>query len=296
VLALAVSLVNHNYMAVEEQLDFLAVHESFAATEHGQALAENVRYAHFQPDEISNERWVELLGPDVNNLTHLQDTYRLSCRFIEHTARLQPGFLDEHEAAVIKATAISHDWSEAIPHIGDINYTLKTEEDEAEEEQAFVDNLAEFFDAGSFPAEMNKLVREALQTVIFDKNSRLGGAFNAIERIGYLRTALRANEHVVEESATDCHEALRWLVADVLANHHTSHLIAASSRWHAVHHFLDFQREAISRAFDMSEPGIFDASIADPRHITERQTSLKDARGIWNYWVGVELELVPPEQ
>lgn len=252
-------------------------------------LAGNIRYGHFKPGDVDNERWVELLGPDVNNLTHLVDTYGLSCRFIEHTDRLQPGLLGGHEKALIKAGAISHDWAEAIPHIGDKNYTLKTAEDEAEEEQAFADNLAEFFDAGSFPPELGSLIREAAQTIIFDSGSRLGGAFNAIERIGYLRTAMRANEHVIEGSAPDCHEALRWLVADVLANHHASHLIAASSRWRATHHFLDFQREAITRAFDMSEPDIFDANIADPRHVSERHSSLADARGIWEYWTGVEL-------
>ena len=288
-LAFVVGLVNHNYMSVEGQPDFLAIHESFSATVHGEALASNVRYGHFKPDNVDNERWVELLGPDVNNLTHLPDTYRLSCRFIEHTEHLQPGLLDDHEKALIKAGAISHDWAESIPHIGDTNYTLKTEEDEAEEEQAFADNLAGFFDADSFPPELGGLIREAAQTIIFDSGSRLGGAFNAIERIGYLRTALRANEHVVDDSAPDCHEALRWLVADVLANHHASHLIAASSRWRATHHFLDFQREAIGRAFEMSEPDIFDANIADTQHVSERRSSLKDARGIWNYWAGLEL-------
>jgi hypothetical protein len=276
-------------MSVEEQHDFVAVHESFAATEHGQALAGNVRYGHFKPDAISNERWTELLGPDVNNLTHLTDTYQLACRFIEHTFRIQPGYLSSRESAVIKATAISHDWAEAIPHIGDTNYTLKTEEDEAEEEKAFAENLAEFFDADSFPKDMGDLILEATQKVIFDKTSRLGSVFNAIERMGYMRTALRANEHVLGGSAPDCHESLRWLVADVLANHHASHLIAASSRWHAIHHFLDFQREAIGQAFESSDPAIFDENVTDDRHVTERRTSLQDARGIWSYWADIEL-------
>ncbi len=58
--------------------DFLDIHLSFAETIHGQKLAENVRYERYKPDDVTNQRWVELLGADVNNLTHLTLTYGLT--------------------------------------------------------------------------------------------------------------------------------------------------------------------------------------------------------------------------
>jgi hypothetical protein len=85
-------------------IEFLGIHQSFAATELGAKLAANVRYAIYKPTEVTNERWEALLGADVNNLAHLSLTYGLAKSMVENLRQFQPGFLDPHEEIVLQMT------------------------------------------------------------------------------------------------------------------------------------------------------------------------------------------------
>jgi hypothetical protein len=240
-----------NYMNTESAapaIDYLGIHDSFAETEHGITLAACVRWNKYKPVEISNQRWVELLGPDANNLDHLVDTYNLTSDFIARTDCLQPGLLAPRDKAVLKISAITHDWGESIKP--DINYFDKTDADEIEEQQIFFDNLANFYTGGD--TDVQELITEALETVIFDRESRLGGMFNVIERIGYMRTGLRAAEHVREATAPDCADHLRWLAACVLSSDHATHLIRNSRQLQAAQHFLVLREVDITDAFEAS--------------------------------------------
>ncbi|HVI60907.1 MAG TPA: hypothetical protein VM535_01980 [Candidatus Saccharimonadales bacterium] len=263
---------------IAEEYDYLSIHASFAATEYGRALSESVRYDKYRPSHVTHERWQELLGPDVNNLNHLVDTYHLSSDFIGHTDRLQPGLLSPRDKAVIKVGAVIHDWGESI--LPDINYFEKTEADEAAEIQVFNDNLANFYPAAD--PEVQDLIAEATTEVIFDRESRLGGIFNVIERIGYLRTGLKANQHAREGTAADCEDYLRWLGASVMSSDHITHLIEKGDELSAAHHFLDSRETEITQGFEDADPAIFAAFRPD--EAPERVLGLEASHFVWETW------------
>lgn len=279
-LALPRKSATMKYMSVEatHAIDYLGIHEAFAESEYGVTLAANVRYAKYKPAEMANERWEELLGPDVNNLAHLADTYHLAADFVSRTDRLQPGLLSQRDKAALKISAIIHDWGESI--IPDINYFEKTDADEAAERQVFADNLPNFYTGGDGATQ--ELIAEAAETIIFDRESRLGNIFNVIERIGYLRTGLRAAEHVREGSAPDCHSHLRWLAASVMSSDHTTCLVRQSDLL-AAQYFLALRQVSISEAFDASQdPAIF--TSLEPEQAAVRGQGLHEARVVWGAW------------
>lgn len=259
-------------------IDYLGIHEAFAESEYGVILAANVRYGKYKPAGVTNERWEELLGPDANNLDHLVDTYRLTDEFVSRTGRLQPGLLSRHDKAALKISALIHDWGESI--IPDINYFEKTEADEVAEQQAFAENLPNFYTGDDEATQ--ELIAEATETIIFDRESRLGNIFNIIERIGYLRTGLRAAEHVRESSAPDCHDHLRWLAASVMSSDHTTRLIRQRNLL-AAQHFLILRQVDISETFEASQdPTIFTSLESEQAAI--RGQGLREAHAIWDAW------------
>ncbi len=284
-LAFALSLVNHSYMSVEEQPDYLAIHDSFAATEHGQVLGNNVRYSIYKPDDVSNQRWIELLGPDADNLRHLVSTYHLTEEFIERTEELQPGELSPRDKAILKIGAITHDEAESVPEIGDINYSHKTADHETAEQAAFREYLPRFHPDAS--PEVAELILEAADEVIFNRESRLGRIFNAVERIGYLRVAMRASGHLHEGSAPECADGLTWLVTDTISNHHTTHLIAAGRRFPATHRFLEIHQPELERMFDVGYVGrLTSFAKFDPDRATVKEAHFDSACNVWDSWGG----------
>lgn len=192
---------------------------------------------------MSNGRWEELLGADVNNLNHLPLTYGLSKSMVRNLRNLQPGLLNPREEEILQIAALIHDWAEAI--IGDINYNDKTLEDEAEEMMHLAAILDQYYgeDVGDLRIKMLDDM-----AVVKDPNSKLGRIFNTIERVGYVRTALRASEHVHSGTAVECENALRWLAVDVLGNHPPV-LIERSKQYAPVGLYLRNQAAVINRAF-----------------------------------------------
>lgn len=243
------------------------IHEDFEKTEFGKVLAGRVRYERYKPASVTNERWVELLGADVNNLTHLTLTYGLTQDFIRTTERLQPGYLAEEDEQTLQVAALIHDWAESI--VGDISYGDKTPADEVEEQLIFEAHVVEFYGGGAMD-----LIDRARKEIVFDHagESKLGGAFNAIERVGYLRTALRASDHVIAHDAPDCEHGLRWIVADVLSQQPTPLQNHAESL-KAVKQYLLREQERISIAYELvaNDYSVFDNYPSEQRDIKRRQ-------------------------
>lgn len=188
------------------------IHRSFSETTFGDKLSQNVRYDKYRPKHISKETWTELLGADVNNLTHMPLTYGIARAFIHQAREHQPELLDESEEKLLLVAAISHDWAESITT--DISYSDKTSLDNDEEQTIFEQNVAQFYQGEDF-----ELVDQARCEIVFDHESKLGELLNAVERIGYLRTALRAND-ILKSGVTDpeLKHGLEWLIFDVLSN------------------------------------------------------------------------------
>ncbi|HSW91446.1 MAG TPA: hypothetical protein VLG09_02275 [Candidatus Saccharimonadales bacterium] len=257
----------------------MEIHEEFEKTDFGKALASRVRYERYKPAEVTNERWVELLGADVNNLTHLTLTYGLTRNFIHLTDQLQPGYFPEDEEKILQIAALIHDWAESI--VGDVSYGDKTALDEKEEQQAFESHVAEFY-----TGDATDLIDRARKEVVFDHagESKLGSAFNAIERVGYLRTALRASSHVIARDAPDCEPGLCWIVADVLSQQPTPLQHHAESL-EAVRQYLLAQHERISTAYELID---HDDSVFDNYPVEQRaakRIQFEDSYAKWSEWL-----------
>ncbi len=167
-----------------EELKFDQIYRDFSETEYGETLAGNIRYGRYKPESVTNEEWELLLGPDVNNLKHLHLTYELTRQFVRDLKET----LTDQEKEDLLLTAIVHDWAEAI--VGDHTYDLKTADIETQE-------LVEIkkMTAGMYGEDNESLVQRihiVTDTILKDTDSKLGKMFNAVERVGYLRTALRA--------------------------------------------------------------------------------------------------------
>lgn len=230
-------------MNPEHGPNLMDIHRAFAETEHGQALAAQVRYDRYKPAGVSNERWVELLGADVNNLTHMPLTYGLTQDMIRQLDMHQPDILSSEEAETLKVAALIHDWAEAI--VGDITYSDKTLADEEVEKAELEKMLVQL--AGKEATNLNALMLSAANEVVFSPDSKLGFVFNTVERVGYMRTAIRASRHVLAGTAPDCDEGLRWLVVDVLGNHIPA-LIERCEILLPVNRYLESQADVIQSA------------------------------------------------
>jgi 5'-deoxynucleotidase YfbR-like HD superfamily hydrolase len=147
-------------------------------------LTSEVRYERFMDGE-TKEQWVHLLGPDVLFATHPLVAREIVDEYLSHDTTLS-----EQERTDLQITALIHDWGELKINgdgIGDVSYSHKTAAHEREETRMFyrVTDAVE-----------NEFVRDYFrtlyETIVLDRTTQLGAIFNATERIGYLRTALRA--------------------------------------------------------------------------------------------------------
>ncbi len=105
--------------------------------------------------------------------------------------------------------------------------------------------------------------------------------FNAIERVGYLRTALRATSHIYEADAQDCDAGLRWLVCDVICNS-MSTLIKYSADHPPVKQFLNNQIDEINSAIRVVRNETFKYYDEDIRD-TKKQ-AFNNATTSWDEW------------
>jgi hypothetical protein len=246
----------------------MEIHEKFEQTDFGKTLAGRVRYDRYRPTGVSNERWVELLGADVNNLTHLTLTYGLAQDFIRTAQTLQPDLLTSEDEQLLQVAALIHDWAESI--VGDISFGDKTANDEIEEQEVFEANLASFYDGDI------TLINKARTEIVFDHTgkNKLGQVFNAIERVGYLRTALRAGDHIIQGDAMDCDDGLHWLVADVLSQQPKA-LTAYAETLQPVGQFLANQHDKISLMFEIiaRSDDVFDNYPVEQREAKRLQFS-----------------------
>lgn len=152
-------------------------------TEYGQTLQDNIRFGSFKPQWLENWAWTEMLGPDVNNLEHMEHTAVLTGWYLLEAERLGYPFSDEDEA-ILMTTAYTHDFAEAID--GDISDPLKKHDDEAyDKERASFEAVAS--SVTDNPEELTTLVMSVTQG-----RHRLSRDFRAIEIIGYIETARQA--------------------------------------------------------------------------------------------------------
>lgn len=257
--------------------DVIGLHNVFAQTEYGAILAENVRYERYKPTDVSNRQWVDLLGQDVNNLEHMRLTAGLVYDFMRSMDQLAPGRLDDDDRLLLPVGAVSHDWGEAI--VTDITYSHKTPEDEQREKEAFLEIVTGSMEGVSG----SELVVRAAHEVVFDqKRTRRGRMFNAVERVGYMRTALRAHVEVEGVTSPDLVNGLRWIAADVLGNQ-PMHLIEVAEEFPPVCQYLVRQQETISMAFDAVDDAVF--ANYDSTEEEAKRLAVAQSFALWHSWL-----------
>lgn len=259
-----------------QEFSHVELYEAFALTSYGQTLAGNVRYHNFQPEHVSNEEWVELLGEDVDNLRHLSLTMRQTEEFVEtcnHWSVTRPGQVDTlalfepEEARLLLITAAMHDWGEAIK--GDVTFHDKQEQDEIEEAEAFRLIVSQLLPEDKYPGFNTETATHVLE-ILDPKNregNKLGQAFNAIERVGYMKTALRAYELSFEEKLDPVVRAhMAVLTRDVFANQ-VETLVEYAKVYPAVDLFLKEEARRISEAFGILSPVMKLRGVTNPAEV-----------------------------
>lgn len=155
------------------------LYRTFERSKYGKQLEAGTRFGTFQPPEISNTQWCEVLGDDVNNLRHMYHTTRLAERFCSGLD------MSTHDTNRMLTVAATHDWGEAM--IGDIPLPDKTADDESAERIAYA-KIAR--DLVGNPESLH--LTSTVWDVLSHEDEEMGDKFKAVEYVGYCTTALRA--------------------------------------------------------------------------------------------------------
>lgn len=231
--------------------DLHDLHNNFADTPEGQNLAGRIRYGPYKPDHVSSKEWVGLLGADVDNLEHGPSTLVMADAFLRHSPQDQ---FNSQDQDVLRLAAMIHDWGEGIPGHEDIITRYKTAADYQAEHDAMLDFLDRQF--GEMDPELVDELKYVYTNVVSDRESRLGRAFNAIERMGHIRTATRAWGMSRKVEDPHLQNAFRWMSVDV-ASFHVSKLLEYREEFDAVEEFLGEKQREIESIFDRAVPSIF---------------------------------------
>jgi hypothetical protein len=235
---------------------FTNIFLKLSKTKYGNTLKSNIRFSEFKPKNISNEKWIELLGKDVSNLYHLYVSLIITKEFITNCKDpiengnetvLPEALFSDQEQKYLLFTSVTHDWAEAI--IGDIPLTSKKESDEDKEMTILGELYHQILGKGEKSEELEHLAFE-VKTILTDRSTKLGKAFNAIERIGYLKTAMRSwyvSKRIDDETAKKRTERLAVRVVTI---HHPK-LFEYATLYPAVLNYLQYRRRPLADIFDI---------------------------------------------
>ncbi len=290
-------LVPNHFIADGNRVTFRDIHRTFSNTELGQALAKKTRYDRYKPEEdkpeeVKNKEWMRLLGADVNNLEHMHLTHNLTRLFIHYNENPLASWtkpipadaqFNQRESEDLLLTAIVHDWGEAVT--GDKMFDLKKDSDEVEELEIMHEISQDLYGGGE-NTELLGRIRTVLTDVLPNRSSKLGKAFNAIERIGYLRTGLRAWDlsHTQNEEKQELTTGLQWLTNNVLLNQIPA-LVEYAQLYPAVHAYLTQNSDRISSAFNDLPDSVFDKYKDE---INEKRSSFEQAQKSWQNFIAAQ--------
>lgn len=277
---------------VTEEVPFSHLHASYAESRHGRYLAQAVRYDRYKPRHISNAEWVRRLGADVNNLDHMLLTDQLTVGFLRscRLARSEDeqvnnlAVFTSHEEQLLRLAAIYHDWAEGIKGHYDKSFDQKTEKDEQRELVALA-RIVRIHAANvtTDTKDENLLVREmgeVRRTILGDKTTKLGQAFNAIERLGYLRTGIRAWTEKGKTDDCSLQEGFTWLTGNVLGNQIVP-LLHYAETYPPIREYLTMNRKIITNVFHCEPSELFKHCETTDERIKQQQR-FDQARDAWN--------------
>jgi hypothetical protein len=273
------------------------LHSVFSKTEYGQNLAENVRFEKYKCSETTNEQSISLLGSDVNNLQHMPLTVGLTRDMIgqlnyrnplsDFDPQTNPNDVrsievSEPEAQLLCLAAMIHDWGESI--WGDTTYDQVSANRAIEEE-----TVSEIIRVLPLADDQEFLMQlAAAKDIAFNDSTKLGRIFNTVERVGYLRTALRATEHAQNDSLPHNSEGLVWLTENVIGNQLTE-LITRATEYPPVFSYLTVMNGAIRSAINLvkQHPQVF-GYYSSPQEQAKKQLQFDDAELSFKRWLNTE--------
>ena len=199
------------------------------------------RYERFMVKE-SLTRWQYLLGPDVIGFTHPRVTADITERFItyneSHGVRLPV-----NDKSALRTAPWIHDLGELIldsQSVGDVSYEQKTDAHELQENRVFSLALQRIPDGPE-----KDFMRWVYTNIAMNKDTPLGRMFNAVERVGYLETGVRAHTGI------DGQRISNWpgMVGNILSNQ-TEMLLTYMSEYPYVNAIVSKYQYAISEMFN----------------------------------------------
>lgn len=302
----------------------LCMYMVFANTAWGKKLETRPRYAGMVPASWSVEQWERLLGPDANNLHHMYQSIINAAHFVanENRAAIERGQTQifTFEDAIILCTAGAiHDQAETI--LGDIAYGLKSLAMRKEEEKLLVihemdfaphlitDNSQSEQPLDGISLKRANLYRRAREVAFGDVTELLPGAFEAIEKVGFLNNYVRAlklytglddrcmsNEQLRLElglhDSMDCQSAviaLRRVIIEFLGSGVLEGLIRLAKRFESLNETLREHAETISSGMNSMSDDDFLWYTSDERITAvkrqdepqRRKNKLVDQRDKW---------------
>lgn len=225
---------------------------AFSDSSYGEALSGSPRWSMHLPEHVSPEQWINLIGREADNLQHMRVSYQTAQAFF----RFDDGSLNvsEEEKSLLLFAASIHDIGKT-PNLemgigGDIAYELKTAEDREKELTQYRAIYDEMF------GEMGVKQKHIVESVIYDKDSKLGEIFSAIEKTGYIRTAKIAYELSKNTDDEVLKSYLEWLTIGTLTNQ-TITLMEYSANFTPVRRYLEHIAPFIDEAFATLDPSLF---------------------------------------
>lgn len=272
-----------------EAIPFQLIHDAFAESSHGKALKKVIRYERYlQATNLTQDEWSDLLGDEANNLDHMNFADAITIRFLDSCAKAarkknanQAIIFSKDDASLLRLTSRIHKWGEAIRGYNDITFSDRTIEDEAAEHHA----LQRILRVRARTIALNEqdenalvfLIRTALKEIAIDRTSKLGKAFNAIERITYLSTALKVFESLsTHDEKTQ--RGLSWLIFDVLQNQ-VETMCTYAAMYPPVYEFLEEHKASISQAFETLSDSV--VSFYPPEQQAMRKDRFHKAKQRW---------------
>lgn len=228
------------------------------------------RYERFMDGESLGE-WVTMLGPDVRLLTHADETATIAERFITYNENQGLKLLSEEKSKLLLAAWI-HDWGEIIidgEGVGDVTFELKTDADQAIE-TIIVNKVLQLID--------DETVREsfhiAYQEIVLKKDPRMGEMFNAVERLGYMETAIAAYKGKNKKRI----ENWQGLCGNVLSNQ-IEKLFVYSNKYPYVKYYLEKETDIIDQIFAEVKKEIPDDNT---NQLSYNMNKFSNAYLVWN--------------
>ncbi len=259
------------------EIKFSEIHDKFAQSHFGQHLDGQLRWLRFKPASISREAWIGApLGADMNNLKHMPLIAGLTRSFLKHQDPEKA--LNRTDSQIMVLASEVHDWAESITD--DKSFDQKTVVEDEEEAHMMTFLLKRMLGG--------KLSRETLMQVystVKDRDSRLGKIFNAIERVGYMRSGLNAwtassrppgkvMRGLSPELESELRESLQWLASNVAGNQ-VGKLLEYAEIYRPVGIYLESVRNRISDVFTGMPVTIFEKYSAEGEKENEQITQVQ---------------------